>query len=459
MVRLPDRDPVYNMAHRWAERCLASDESLFSQTYHAWTMQSLEDIHERFIAGRDESDDRFMVKLERQLAGARHETVLLFAEMMYVHLLIAHDTGGAAKRRTINQILSWMPEQCSIPDDLSVALERGIANVGPARMHLPNQLRFLTEFALKFKSCDESERSRLLSDPWAFHETVMTTETPSAQTQKHALIHLIFPDTFEPIVSEEHKRQIVSAFRFHRPGTATSLDQELLKVRQLLNDRFGREASYYAPEIEILWRTRINEWDAFVQWGKRFHEWETFDEWERDYKLRPAKTLAEVREALVTGGDWIALIERAFKNTDQNLVRWQAYDRFLKWMQTHPEDAKQSLLALWSSDTVSEDGIRRFFDLVPISRDVLSSPGERVSVLSFLTMGVDPYRFPPYKASAFQKAYALTGYSPPTYGTSHADVYCHALGFLDRMIEESLKRGLVLRDRLDAQGVMWAVTK
>jgi 5-methylcytosine-specific restriction protein B len=33
----------------------------------------------------------------------------------------------------------------------------------------------------------------------------------------------------------------------------------------------------------------------------------------------------------------------------------------------------------------------------------------------------------------------------------------HALGFLDRMIEEADRRGLKLRDRLDAQGVIWAM--
>ena len=40
-----------------------------------------------------------------------------------------------------------------------------------------------------------------------------------------------------------------------------------------------------------------------------------------------------------------------------------------------------------------------------------------------------------------------------------ATLYEHALGFLDRFIKEAAERGLELRHRLDAQSVMWALTK
>ena len=35
----------------------------------------------------------------------------------------------------------------------------------------------------------------------------------------------------------------------------------------------------------------------------------------------------------------------------------------------------------------------------------------------------------------------------------------HALGFLDKLLEEAASRGLELRDRLDAQSVLWCVVK
>ena len=55
--------------------------------------------------------------------------------------------------------------------------------------------------------------------------------------------------------------------------------------------------------------------------------------------------------------------------------------------------------------------------------------------------------------------YRRTGYEPPNHDADEAALYDHALGFLDRLIGEASKRGLNLRDRLDAQSVVWAVIR
>jgi len=47
----------------------------------------------------------------------------------------------------------------------------------------------------------------------------------------------------------------------------------------------------------------------------------------------------------------------------------------------------------------------------------------------------------------------------PAAGSSASEVYLAALDFLDRFIEEAASRGLELRDRLDAQGLVWCITK
>ena len=45
----------------------------------------------------------------------------------------------------------------------------------------------------------------------------------------------------------------------------------------------------------------------------------------------------------------------------------------------------------------------------------------------------------------------------PSRGMDEAALYEHALGFLDRFIDEAAQRGLELRHRLDAQSVAWAI--
>ena len=55
------------------------------------------------------------------------------------------------------------------------------------------------------------------------------------------------------------------------------------------------------------------------------------------------------------------------------------------------------------------------------------------------------------------RTYNRLDYPQPEAEADEAAVYGHALDFFDRLIEESAKRGLTLRHRLDAQSVAWAI--
>ena len=72
-------------------------------------------------------------------------------------------------------------------------------------------------------------------------------------------------------------------------------------------------------------------------------------------------------------------------------------------------------------------------------------------------MALDSERYPPYQSRVFHDAYTRTGYPHNPDDSNEAVTYEHALGFLDRFIEEAALRGLVLRHRLDAQSVVWAL--
>ena len=58
------------------------------------------------------------------------------------------------------------------------------------------------------------------------------------------------------------------------------------------------------------------------------------------------------------------------------------------------------------------------------------------------------------------QAYKQTGYELPERGADEAaDLYEHALGFLDRFMDEAKKRGLTMRHHLDAQSYVWGILK
>ena len=70
-------------------------------------------------------------------------------------------------------------------------------------------------------------------------------------------------------------------------------------------------------------------------------------------------------------------------------------------------------------------------------------------------MGEDVSKFPPFRITVMTEAFAKTGYPPPQKDANEAELYEHALGFLDRFIEEAEARDIGVRHRLDAQSIVW----
>jgi DNA polymerase III delta prime subunit len=198
-------------------------------------------------------------------------------------------------------------------------------------------------------------------------------------------------------------------------------------------------------------------WDQFIYFAGLHFRWEKFDEIEREYKLRPARVLERARAALLNGEPWQPELERAFKN--QAVTRWQSWDRFGKWLRANPDDAEAALRVLWSESEPAAAQFDAFLDHIPRTKEVLPSPGERINVMSFLLLGLDAERYPPFKPSPFWDGWKLLRYPLPPGNASRGELYAHALAFLDRIVEEANSRGLLLRDRLDAQSVLWTFFK
>ena len=66
---------------------------------------------------------------------------------------------------------------------------------------------------------------------------------------------LLFPDTFEDIASDEHKRRIVEAHA-HVAGDDPDLDRRLLAARAALEGRFGEDFSWYHASVRPTWDSR-----------------------------------------------------------------------------------------------------------------------------------------------------------------------------------------------------------
>jgi 5-methylcytosine-specific restriction protein B len=248
---------VYAAAEEFIRQGLQTDGSLFTPGRAIWTAASASDLHERFVQRPDDSDDKFDLKFQRQLAGAPANTIQLAAELLYVHFLISLPTqiGGDRKRELIRMVLSWSASPVALPSQLAVALDSGLCNAGRSFLqHRPFLLAYLIDFLLAWKKLDAGRRDALLKDPWQFKQFVFAVPAPSARIQQHALLHLVFPNVFESIVSETHKQTIVEAFRGPDTNVSDDVDRQILTIRNRLAGTHGPDFTFYDAALRPQWR-------------------------------------------------------------------------------------------------------------------------------------------------------------------------------------------------------------
>ena len=467
-TRLAGAETVYAAAAAWVDRGLTRDDSLFTPGKAVWTSEWLGELHRRFLERPDESAGvSFLDKLERQLEGAPPEAYQLMAEALYVHLLIVYTTDSTRERELLDRVLGWSPQPVSIPPELTAGLTPGLASPGLAfHTYRPYQVGLVIEFAEEWKRLQRNERDRLLGDPWAFKDFVMGLELQSAllrqrqntpRIQRHALLHLVHPHTFESIVSADHKDKIAAAFEGLIDDPPADVDRKLQAIRSALEGRHGSETfHFYRPDVRKRWDDAydLDLWDAFVESAREYVDTGRLDAEETDYKLKIGQRLAEAREsALVGSGNWSDLVKSGITS---NLIYHVSIAQFRDWIAAAPDDALAALRTIWAEDDGPPSGrVRAFAGLLPPS--AISGVGVRTTIASVLLMGLDAERYPPFRTTLLTEAYERTGYEGPAPDADEAALYGHALGFLDRFIDEASERGLNLRHRLDAQSVVWAV--
>ena len=97
-----------------------------------------------------------------------------------------------------------------------------------------------------------------------FRSKTLTDEPNSYRTQREALLHLMFPDAFEAIVSSNHKHWIAGAFAKFVEEPAEDVDRRLAQIRPEIEARYGDDDYvYYRPEVRALWDDKYSSdlWD------------------------------------------------------------------------------------------------------------------------------------------------------------------------------------------------------
>ena len=464
----PEIENVYAAAQKWVYCALRKDDSLFTPGKPIWTRELLGKLRECYLNQPHVGEGGFYDKLRQQLEGRPPEVYQLMAEALYAQFLIIwkDGMGQEAKKNGVEQVLGWGAPIATISEDLIDGLTPGIALSQALLQYRPYQVGLIIEFADQWKTLEPSERNGLLDDPRDFKNFVMGMKPDSLllrenkdtpQAQREALLHLVHPDAFEGTVSINHKKKIAGAEAFAHFVTEEipDVDRKLAEIRRGLEAGLDRDFGFYDTDIRRLWDLSASDpWDAYIRVASDFLYSGRMWDWELKYKYEIGRKLATAREAVLAGtDDWPILVKRGVTG---NLIFSIQQAKFKEWINTSPDEALTALRTIWTREELSvSERIRTFGKILPGT--AVSGTGTRMNVISQLLMGLDVEQYPPFRVTAFERAYKSTGYDAPPQDADEAALYEHALGFLDRFIREARTRDVPVRHRLDAQGLVWIV--
>ena len=264
MARWKDAAAVLDAAKQWKQRCLIEGQSLFTDE-RLWTRARFEQLRTYFVERPDSGSDPFEEKLRRQLDPAPPEAKRLWAEMTWAYDLIANNIKRVTKLDRIRTVWEW--SGTSLPEEhwaLGEVLEHGVSNPGPAwNTHRWRELGFIVTLMIAWFSLSAEERKTQLAEPWRLAEWIDRQEGSNRRQFRHAVLYLLFPDSFEYILTTRHKRDVIEAFRGQQDNAPSigqmklvDLDRELLAIRERLETEHPNVVvDFYESPFKEDWRS------------------------------------------------------------------------------------------------------------------------------------------------------------------------------------------------------------
>ena len=124
---------MYAAAAEWADQSLRHRRSFLDPAVMTWDAATAGDFLERFVVRANEGTGTFLEKLAGQLGGARRETILFAAELVYLQQLPIADTGAPHKRNQVMAVLNLGSGVDAIPAELTPPLTAASPTTAPRR--------------------------------------------------------------------------------------------------------------------------------------------------------------------------------------------------------------------------------------------------------------------------------------------------------------------------------------
>lgn len=258
---------VLNAARLMLERGLREGGSAFAPGRPAWSAANVAALRAAFVDHIDTGKDSFVTKLSRQLSESPDDVVLLAAEMLSLILLPLADWGRDTKRKRVKEVLLLMDEPVHILPEVSAAMDYGVFNgsLGFTTL-LWRALSTAIEVATAWWKLDEAGREDAWQDPWSWRSLVEAASGDTTASARAELLYLLHPAAFPHIVSVEHKRALLDAFR-DELGTGTGdLDRDLFAIITALQEKSEGPIEFYEEPFLSRWRREADVPGARRAW-------------------------------------------------------------------------------------------------------------------------------------------------------------------------------------------------
>ena len=252
---VPGVEHVYRASDLWVNRCLRHRLFLFDGTEHGWTPERLSELH-RLSSVAPGPGEPFLHWLGARLHSTSEEVKQLAAEVLYVHLLVTTSITGERKRELVRTVLAWMDYPPSINPILDQAFEHGLVRPGTffsAQRHVA--FAYLLHFAQAWALLSPHLTRNALVDPWRFKQMLDQVPVGLAFAQRNAVLHLVHPATFDPVLSDAQKRMITGRFRAEAGHPDDDIDRQLVRVRRALRPADPDRFDFYSSDVVAQWAT------------------------------------------------------------------------------------------------------------------------------------------------------------------------------------------------------------
>lgn len=230
--------------------------SAFAPGREVWTPDNIRELNELWNSAAKTEGKSFTGNLALQFKDATDDQRLLMAEVIALQVLpIGWIIGHAKKRERVQSLLDTMTHPVEIPRVFDEAFGGGAFNPGQGmQTHVNKAITILLDLLLEWSGLTEEEQHAALDDPLKWRELVLAKDS-GFHTQRYAVLYLVHPGFFGPIVSAPHRERIRQTFIGEIGGEfSDDPDADLQRIQIALQVKEQEPVNMYDEPFHSRWQ-------------------------------------------------------------------------------------------------------------------------------------------------------------------------------------------------------------